>query len=209
MEELGFGYGYVVYRTCLNRSYENATILFDSIGDRAQVYVNEQFLGNIYVNDPPYEVRFSAKEGDSLYVVCENMGRTNFGPKMMRRKGIVGKCLFNGKIHFDWQVYPLPMDNLDLLTFGTESGEEVSRFYRGTLTVDHPADTFLRLDNFKKGFVTVNGFNIGRYWEIGPQVTLYVPASLLKPGANEIVVFESDGLKGAPEVEFCDTPILG
>jgi hypothetical protein len=38
---------------------------------------------------------------------------------------------------------------------------------------------------------------------------LYVPASLLKPGANEIVVFESDGLKGTPEVEFCDTPILG
>ena len=69
-------------------------------------------------------------------------------------------------------------------------------------------DTFLKLDNFKKGFVLINGFNIGRYWEIGPQKTLYVPASLLKKGKNEIIVFESDGLKGKWEVELCDTPCL-
>ena len=55
----------------------------------------------------------------------------------------------------------------------------------------------------------INGFNIGRYWEVGPQKTLYVPASLLKNGENEIVVFESDGLNGRCEVEFCDVPCLG
>lgn len=69
-------------------------------------------------------------------------------------------------------------------------------------------DTFLKLPDFTKGFVTINGFNIGRYWEVGPQMTLYVPASLLNVGENEIVVFESDGLKGEPIVEFVDTPIL-
>ena len=69
-------------------------------------------------------------------------------------------------------------------------------------------DTFLKLTDFTKGFVTINGFNIGRYWEVGPQMTLYVPASLLNVGENEIVVFESDGLKGEPIVEFVDTPIL-
>ena len=208
MENYGRGFGYIAYTTRLNRDYTDAKLFIESLGDRAQIYVNRTLVDVLYINDR-LEAIFTAKEGDTLTILCENMGRTNFGPKMMRKKGIAGRCLIGGKIHFDWQVYPLPMDNLDCLTFGTESGEEVSRFYRGTLTVDHPADTFLRLDNFKKGFVTVNGFNIGRYWEIGPQVTLYVPASLLKPGANEIVVFESDGLKGAPEVEFCDTPILG
>ena len=70
-------------------------------------------------------------------------------------------------------------------------------------------NTFLKLDNFTKGFVVINGFNIGRYWEIGPQQTLYVPRSILNEGENEIVVFESDGLKGEPVVEFGVEHILG
>ena len=98
------------------------------------------------------------------------------------------------------------MDNLDKLTYG--GATEPSRFLRGTFNVDEAKDTFLYLDSFTKGFVTINGFNIGRYWEKGPQVSLYVPASLLKNGENEIVVFESDGLKGAPTVELKDYPTL-
>lgn len=52
----------------------------------------------------------------------------------------------------------------------------------------------------------LNGFNFGRYWEAGPQKTLYVPRSLIKKGENEIIIFESDGLKGKPEIEFTDKP---
>ena len=74
--------------------------------------------------------------------------------------------------------------------------------------MDTPADTFLRTDNFTKGFAVLNGFNLGRFWEIGPQKALYVPASLLKKGENELVIFESDGLKGEPEVTFVDQPSL-
>ena len=74
--------------------------------------------------------------------------------------------------------------------------------------VDKKADTFLYLDNFKKGFVVINGFNLGRYWEIGPQRSLYVPASILNEGENEIVIFEADGLKGEPTIEFKDYPTL-
>ncbi len=57
--------------------------------------------------------------------------------------------------------------------------------------------------------LTVLCENMGKYWEIGPQKTLYVPSSVLKKGKNEIIVFESDGLKGEPTIEFVDTPILG
>ena len=87
--------------------------------------------------------------------------------------------------------------------------KESSAFYKGKFEVDKPCDTFLRTDNFTKGFVTINGFNLGRYWETGPQKTLYVPASILKEGENEIVLFESDGIKGKPEVLFQDKPDLG
>lgn len=209
MEHYGYGYGYIAYQTTLNRDYPYAKLTFESLGDRAQVYINKTLVGITYINDDELAVEFSAKEGDTLTILCENMGRTNFGAKMMRKKGIAGRCLLNNKIHFDWSVYPLPMDNTDKVEFSSATPEEKSVFYRGYLTVDEPADTFVKLANFKKGFVVVNGFNLGRYWEIGPQQTLYLPASLLKKGENEIVVFESDGLKGEPVVEFVDKPVLG
>ena len=127
----------------------------------------------------------------------------------MRKKGIDGRCLLDKKIHFGWDVYTLPMDNLSAVVYSDEEPAEKSVFYKGCFEIDEAYDTFLKLDNFTKGFVTVNGYNIGRYWEIGPQQTLYIPASLLKKGENEIVVFESDGIKGEPVIEFTDKPILG
>ena len=42
---------------------------------------------------------------------------------------------------------------------------------------------------WKKGVVWINGFNLGRYWSIGSQQTLYVPGELLKE-ENNIEVFE-------------------
>jgi beta-galactosidase len=101
------------------------------------------------------------------------------------------------------------MDDLTKLSFASESGYEKPAFLRGNLHLDEqPKDTFIRLDGFTKGFVTVNGFNIGRYFNpAGPQKTLYVPAPLLKQGDNEIVVFESDSY-AAPVVTFTDIPEL-
>ena len=211
MEELGCGYGYVLYRTKLHRDYEGAKLSFERIGDRAQIYVNRRYCGTVYVNEPPYEVEFSAKAGDTLWVLCENMGRTNFGPKMMYKKGIVGRCLVDGKIHFGWQAYPLPMEDLGGLRFA--EGEvpcPAAHFYRFVFQVSgKPCNTFLRTDSFKKGFAVLNGFHLGRFWEIGPQKTLYVPFSLLREGENELILFESDGAVSTPTVELVDIPDLG
>lgn len=208
MEKYGHGYGYIAYTTRLNRDYNNVKLTLEALGDRAQIYINKELIDILYINDS-LETVFSAKAGDTLTILCENMGRTNFGPKMMRKKGIAGRCLIDGRIHFHWDVYPLPMDNLEKLVFGEDTAEEKSVFLRGVFNISECKDTFLRLDNFTKGFVVINGFNLGRYWEIGPQKTLYVPAGILKEGENEIIVFESDGLKGEPTVEFTDTPELG
>ncbi len=207
MEEYGYGYGYTAYVTTLNRDYNDAVLLFESIGDRAQIYINKELVGIVYINEN-LDMKFSAKKGDTLTILTENMGRANFGAKMMRKKGIAGRCLIDKKIHFAWKVYPLPMDNLQNLVFG-ENPVEKSVFYRGTFEIDDCKDTFINTDNFTKGFVTVNGFNLGRYWETGPQKTLYLPASILKEGTNEIILFESDGIKGEAEIEFCDKAVLG
>lgn len=208
MEKYGNGYGFIAYRTVLNRDYDEVNLSFERIGDRAQIYINDNLVDILYINDR-LETKISAKAGDVLTVLCENMGRTNFGPKMMFKKGIVGRCLLDKRIHFNWDVYTLPMNNLDKLSFNGKSFNEKSAFYRGYFNIENPKDTFLKLDNFTKGFVVINGFNLGRYWEIGPQQTLYVPSSVLKDGENEVIVFESDGLKGEAEIEFVDAPILG
>ncbi len=69
-----------------------------------------------------------------------------------------------------------------------------SLFYRSTFSVNvtQPLHSYLCTDNWGHGFITINGFNIGRFTEKGPQRTLYVPAHILKQGINEILVFESD-----------------
>jgi beta-galactosidase len=62
--------------------------------------------------------------------------------------------------------------------------------YSGTFELSHTADTYLDMHGFGKGVVFVNGHNLGRYWEIGPQFSLYVPGVWLKKGKNEIVIFD-------------------
>ena len=72
--------------------------------------------------------------------------------------------------------------------FSKQSGPTL---YRAELNISGtPEDTFLKFDGFKKGSVFVNGINIGRYWDLGPQKTLYLPAPFLKQGQNDIYVFE-------------------
>ena len=37
----------------------------------------------------------------------------------------------------------------------------------------------------------INGFNIGRYWNVGPVYSVWIPTELLK-AENEVVLFEQD-----------------
>ncbi len=81
-------------------------------------------------------------------------------------------------------------------------------FYRGTLQVDHPGDTFLDTSSFTKGFVWVNGHPLARIWNIGPQKTLYLPGPWLHKGANDVIVFDLEGAPGRT-VSGVTSPNLG
>ena len=150
-----------------------------------------------------------------LDLLVENMGRVNYGDKLRDRKGIGAVRLgYLGRQHqFGWDIYSLPMESeLDRLSFLPAKKKHYRHptFFRGELTIsDTPCDTFLRLDGFHKGFVKINGFHLGRYFnDAGPQRTLFVPAPVLKTDKNEILVFESDGTNDLT-VTFTDTPDLG
>ena len=83
-------------------------------------------------------------------------------------------------------------------------------YYRFTLNVDaeNLQDTFLNMEDWTKGVVWVNGVNLGRYWNIGPQVTLYLPAPFLHAGDNEIIVFEEKEAAPERKLKFEAVPIL-
>ncbi len=217
MEELGQSYGYILYRSELYGPRDEKDVRFDDMHDRAQVFVDGELRG-VYqrweepkLTESPAFIALGKGESATVDVLVENMGRVNYGPMLRDRKGTRGIRL--GSIHhFGWNMYPLDMEDLSVLEFGPLQEKIATHpsFVRGTLEIEgKPADTFVRLDGFKKGFVKINGINVGRYFnEAGPQKTLYVPAPFLKEGKNEIVVFESDGIAD-PVVTFVDTPDLG
>ncbi|CAE8673460.1 unnamed protein product [Polarella glacialis] len=221
-EQLGIGYGYVLYRTATPPSVKPGgglpiKIGADAVRDFASIMLDGNVVGTVYRNDNGGEFALPDK-GGSLDILVEMMGRTNFGPAMLsERKGLVGPgsvqlgSLFTGPLRalIGWDNIPLPMDEGDLARLPWGSGQSGDarlgrwqrgpRFFRYALFVQQPADGFLELEGFRKGFACVNGFNLGRYWEVGPQRSLFIPGPLLRRGRNEVVVFDIDSPGGTAE----------
>lgn len=146
-----------------------------------------------------------------LELLVENQGRINFGPDMLLgdRKGICGYvyiCDTVGirQILSNWEIYTLPMTGLNNLCYGKPG--RLPAFFRGTFAAREKKDCFIHLKNFTKGFVVVNNFNLGRFWNIGPQHSLYLPWPILKE-ENEIIVFEEEKMT-EPVVSIRDYHVL-
>ncbi len=236
MEKCGQNYGYILYRSTLQHEQNIERIRLWGANDRADIFVDNRRVVSLYDRELAYEYDVIAgrvKKAEDINAVpkgqepdhsnapvtfsrnafidilVENMGRVNFGPMMeQQRKGIEGGVQINGHMHYQWTMYPLPLDNIDRLDFNKGCTEGMPAFYLFELNVEEAGDTFLELDGWGKGCVFLNGFNLGRYWEIGPQKRLYIPAPLLKQGKNEIVVFETEGT-AVDFINFMDTPDIG
>ncbi|MDU0202777.1 beta-galactosidase [Paenibacillus sp. PFR10] len=217
MEMLGQSYGFIVYSTQVSGPRTGEKLHLQEVHDRAQVFLDGVYQDTIERWDPrPLSLDIPA-EGARLDIVVENMGRVNYGPKLKDYKGITEGVRFNNQFLFDWTIYPLPLDKVDAIPFVSSEknvkqddarDQERPTFYRGEFHVEEAGDTFVRLDGWSKGVVWINGFNLGRYWEKGPQRTLYVPAPLLRKGSNEIIIFELHRTE-EPIVALTDSPDLG
>lgn len=211
MEKLGQSYGYILYRSLLNTEEDLGKIRLWGANDRANILVDDKPVLTLYDREllEEHEPKLPIKKGARLDILMENMGRVNFGPRMeQQRKGIDQCVQINGHMHNHWQQYPLPLDHIEKVDFGGEYLEETPAFYRFAFEAEELGDTFLELAGWGKGCVFVNGFNIGRFWEIGPQKRLYIPAPLLKKGENEIIVFETEG-KVTESIALRDEPDIG
>ena len=229
MEKLGQSYGFILYHTHLDEIPKMGEIRLMDANDRAKVYVDHENIATMYDRElleaKKIEPDVETLDKD-LDILVENMGRVNFGPYMQKqRKGIDGPVLINTRQHYGYDIYTLPLDNIDKLIFGDvnetkfgngadiekENKEEKGTgpsFYRYTFEADECCDTFIDMEGFGKGCVFINGFNLGRFWEVGPQKALYLPGPLIRKGKNEIVVFETEG-KAQIELELMDHPSLG
>ncbi|MFX3635688.1 MAG: beta-galactosidase family protein [Candidatus Pristimantibacillus sp.] len=212
METLGQNDGFIVYETHISGPRDEYELIIQDCHDRAQIFLDEQYQGVIERWEPSNPIRFSVPKGGlRLRIVLENMGRINYGPYMLDRKGITEGVRHGNAFLFGWTSYCLPLDNLSKLQFTADAAPDAAypSFHKVNLTIqDQPADTFLLMDQWTKGVVFCNGFNLGRYWNKGPQQTLYVPAPLLRQGDNEFIIFELHGTKQL-ELNFIDHPVLG
>lgn len=206
MEELNQSTGYIYYRSNIGKSRHIEDFRLVTAMDRANIFLNDELLMIQYDREIGVKEEFNLVEDDNvLGILMENMGRVNYSIKMNHQyKGIKDGVLINGAFQADWDIYCLPMDNLEKIDFVKSYVEGQPSFSRFDLEISEIGDTFIELPGWGKGFISINGFNIGRFWEIGPQKRLYVPGPILKEGKNEIIVFESDGKVGESIIFYAE-----
>ena len=211
MEEYNQGYGSIMYTTEMPEIPEGAMLHVMEPHDYAQVFINGNYIGKLDRRLGETELKLpKCKKGDLLEILVEAMGRINFGVAIKDFKGITENVYFTLTVDsvnltegFDyWYVYLLP-DKLDFYQgmkfFPIEEFErgENGRYprgvYKGTFYVEKPSDTFLNFESWGKGLVYVNGYPLGRIWNIGPQQTLYTPGCWLREGENDILIFDIEG----------------
>jgi beta-galactosidase len=208
MESLGQSYGYTLYRTSIEGPAEE-DLSIKELRDYAEVFVDAKHVGTLdrRLNQDHLALQLSAGV-HLLGILVENSGRINFGPRLRDdRKGITQSVMFGSKELKNWQIYCLPLDRPGAVRMSRGRAEGPA-FYRGVFDLYQSGDTFLNMRNLGKGVVWVNVHNLGRFWNIGPQQTLYLPGAWLKNGRNEIILFDLVAHSAAPKITGLSHPIL-
>lgn len=217
MEKLGQDYGFILYTTHVSGPRNAAVLHLQDVHDRAIIYLNDEYIGVIERDHQDNQIELAIPEGGAkLSILVENMGRTNYGPLLRDCKGITEGVRLGNQFLFGWEIHTLPLNNVEQVQF-QQSLEQVNvcgdhntkqpTFYKGIIEIDETADTFIHMEGWTKGVVYINGFNLGRYWNRGPQKTLYIPAPLLNKGSNEIIIFELHETNNA-SIKLVDKPEL-
>jgi beta-galactosidase len=207
MEAVGQSYGYILYRTTVDAS-QSGELKLDALHHYAQVYLDGKLIGTLDQRLAQDMLAVTVPHDHAqLDILVENTGRVNFGHQFPNEwAGITHGVMLAGKPVTHWAIYPLPMQETGKLRFA-EKPCEGACFYEADFNVDQPADTFIDTRSLGKGMVWINNMPLGRFWKIGPQGALYLPAPFLKHGRNTVVIFDLEG-KGDPTLQFSGKTIL-
>ncbi|MBK8496608.1 MAG: beta-galactosidase [Chitinophagaceae bacterium] len=208
MEDFDQNQGLMLYRTKLVGHHSGKLKIWEP-HDFALVFLNGQFIDTVYRDGGNWTVDLPKTETENpvLDILVEGMGHINFAQFMIDRKGITDRVTLNGMTLMNWEIFPLPMDDIRFTRQATNytaaknmnsfSGQTSNSgqtgygiFFKGNFSLTETGDTYFDLSGYSKGMVYVNGHNLGRHWNVGPQQRLYCPAGWLKKGNNEIIVFD-------------------
>ncbi|XP_036975442.1 beta-galactosidase-1-like protein 2 isoform X2 [Acanthopagrus latus] len=187
----GQSYGYTLYETTITSG--GLLKSGDNVRDRALVYVDRSYIGLFKRKNLEMAVP-DGKGQRTLSLLVENCGRVHQGRDLDKQhKGLVGDILLNNIPLRDFTIYSLDMkpsfiDSLYQAPWKTlPENPSFPGFFMGRLfAYGYPSDTFLKLPGWEKGVVFINGLNLGRYWSIGPQQSLYIPGPFLNSGINQV-----------------------
>ncbi|MEO6905544.1 MAG: beta-galactosidase [Ginsengibacter sp.] len=209
-EDLNQGYGYVLYSKKFTQPV-NGKLEIKGLRDYALVYVNGKRVSELNRYDKNYSCDIDIPSNGTLEILVENMGRINYGAEIIHNlKGIISPVMINGnEITGKWKMYKIPINHQPSLQVnGYAYTKNNPVIYNGYFNLSKTGDTFLDMSKWGKGIVFVNGHNLGRYWNVGPQQTLYLPGCWLKKGKNTIAVFEQLNATKQTEINGMKIPIL-
>lgn len=207
-EDLDQSYGYVLYRTGLDEGDGGALVL-EGLHDYAQVYVDQALVGVLdrRLGQTTLELPRQT-HASTLDIMVENTGRVNYSKVIQtERAGLTGAVTIGGRTPRNWEIYSLPMSDLSKLRMLPEPCSGPC-FFRTSMTVKKPADTFLDTRGLHKGQMWIGDRNLGRFWSIGPQYTLFVPGPWMQTGAAQITFFDLLS-NGSEQLKTSAVPIFG
>ena len=215
-EELEQGYGYVIYSHYCKQPI-SGLLNVPGLRDYAVVYVDGVKIGELNRYYKRYSLSVNIPANSQLEILVENMGRINYGAEIVRnKKGIISQVTIGSTPITDWQMIRMPMSEVPKLSASAinPQTDDVSELkgrpviYEGTFFLSDTGDTFIDMEAWGKGIIFINGKNIGRYWKVGPQQTLYIPGVWLRKGENEIVIFEQLNENPKKEVRTVKVPVI-
>ena len=193
MEVYGQYQGLILYRTVL-RGRKSGRLVVTNPRDYVLVYLDGRYIGKIdrRLAESSIEIPASNEDNPRLDLLVEAMGRINYGQEMIDPKGITQRVTLAGMTLMNWRIHSFPLDevSLHLKRYGPPNSTMGPLFFRAEIKLEKTADSFIDMSRWQKGMVWVNGHNLGRYWNIGPQQRLFCPAPFLKKGINEILVLD-------------------
>ena len=209
MNDLNMEFGYVLYQTEIEMEGDEAELVLENIRDYAAVYLDGKLQGSVTENRK--KLTLNAAEGKhTLQLYAENIGRITYGPEILdNSKGLFGSITLDGVEIENWAMIPLNVKDCDIaaLTFDDGVTSELPSFHKGTFDINTPKDVYLDISGWGMGEVWINGKYMGSYWEEEKQQSIQIPASDLKEGKNEIVVFELKNNK-LKAMKLSDNPIF-
>ena len=209
MEQVDQAYGYILYRTQLPAPLTAATLVLDPVHDYAQVFLDGKLAGTLDRHYNQTSMTLTTTGPARLDILVENTGRLNSTRNIRGEWKGIRSATLGGKPLTGWKIYRFPMEDLSIAKSVAKSAGAVGpHFAKGSFNLAETGDAYLDVSNLGKGVLWINGHALGRFWNIGPQDTLYVPGPWLKKGENQVVIFDLFDAPTPPKLVGRLHPIL-